>query len=68
MPLPIYSTHGNDPNYRRANDLYDEAMAIADTDKTTAIKKLREALPLLESCNETAGAALVRDKIKKLGG
>ncbi|MEZ2227346.1 MAG: hypothetical protein ACBR12_20465 [Microcoleus sp.] len=68
MPLPIYSTHGNDPKYRSASALYDEARAIADIDKTTATKKFREALRLLESCDETAGAELVREEIRKLGG
>jgi hypothetical protein len=69
MPLPIYSSHGNDPKYQRANDLYDEATALRDrNDITTAIEKLEEAKPLLESCNEHAGLKIVENEIKKLKG
>lgn len=68
MPLPIYSSNSNDPKYRRANVLYDEAMSIAYTDKATALNKLREVIPLLQSCNETGGIELVKQKIRELGG
>jgi hypothetical protein len=69
MPLPIYPNNGNDPKYRRANDLYDEAKALVDrNDITTAIKKLEEARSLLKSCNEGGGLEIVENEIKKLKG
>ncbi|MBW4671562.1 MAG: hypothetical protein KME60_30080 [Cyanomargarita calcarea GSE-NOS-MK-12-04C] len=67
MPLPIYSSHGNDPKFQRANDLYDEAMDLAARhDKKTAIEKLEEAKSLLESCNEKSGLEIVENEIKNL--
>ena len=68
MALPIYSSNLHLHDYRKADKLYDEAIKIADTDKTTAIDKLRQAEGLLISCDETAGVEIVREKIKKLGG
>lgn len=55
-------------DYRKADKLHDEAIKIADTDKTTAIDKLREAEGLLISCDETDGLKIVREAIKTLGG
>jgi hypothetical protein len=68
MPLPIYSVHSDNPDYREANDLYDQAMSIADTDKATAINRLRKVQQLLQSCNEEGGRRMVEDKIRELGG
>ncbi|NEN99025.1 MAG: hypothetical protein F6K50_27095 [Moorea sp. SIO3I7] len=68
MPLPIYPSNLHMSDYRKAEKLYDEAMKIADTDKTTAIDKLREAEGLLISCDETNGLKIVREEIKKRGG
>jgi hypothetical protein len=68
MPLPIYSQYPNDPKYRQAEALYDEAISIAYTDRATALEKLRRAEQLLQSCNEEGGRGVVRDKIRELGG
>ncbi|NEP51462.1 MAG: hypothetical protein F6K65_22750 [Moorea sp. SIO3C2] len=68
MPLPIYSSNLHMFDFRKAEKLYDEAIKIVDTDKTTAIDKLREAEGLLISCDETDGLKIVREAIKKLGG
>jgi len=67
MPQDIYPS-GNDLPDKQASDLYDQAMTISHTDKTTALKKLRQALRLFESCHDTAGAGLAREKIRELGG
>jgi hypothetical protein len=68
MPLPIYSAHGFNEDYRAADNLYDEAMALVSSNKTAAIEKLERAEVLLASCGEKNGISIVQAELKKLRG
>jgi hypothetical protein len=68
MPLPIYSSHGFDEDYRAANHLYDEAMALVNSNKAAAIERLERAEGLLASCGEKDGIFIVKAELKKLRG
>jgi hypothetical protein len=66
MPLPIYSMHGFDEDYRAANKLYDQAMALKSSNKAAAIEKLEQAKLLLASCDEQGGISIVEAELKRL--
>lgn len=67
MPLPIYTTKGNDPHYKEANDLYDAAMEIPSSNRSAAIKKLEQARGLLETCDEKEGLRIVNQQLLDWG-
>jgi hypothetical protein len=68
MPLPVYTTHPPDKNYRAADNLYDEAMGLEHSNKAAAIQKLEQAKVLLESCNEENAIFMVEHELKRLRG